>query len=136
MNDLSVLYYSASRENPLFEAKIRENILKNKGNLPLVSVTQLPLADFGINICVGQHEPCYSNEFRQIQIGLKRITTKYVIVAESDVLYPPEYFQFQPTYGDYWRYGNVWVNYAHEQKDEPQFIIFKKWSDGAQIQRR
>jgi hypothetical protein len=137
MSDLTVLYYTSNHEDEKFEEKIRENILKQKGDLPLISVSQKPIPNFGQNICVGEHENCYGNEFRQIQIGLKEVKTKYVISAESDVLYPPEYFQFQPTTENHYRYGNVWMHYARAQEtpDDPQVAFFKLYSDGAQIMK-
>lgn len=131
MKDLTVLYYTANTEDSNFESHIRANILKNMGNLPLISVSQKPIPDFGQNICVGVHDNCYGNEFRQIQIGLQAVKTKYVITAEADVLYPPEYFQFQPTDEDYYRYGNVWVSYVRDKEAHRAF--FKLYSDGAQI---
>ena len=134
MNNITVLYYTSNRENEKFEEKVRRNILKLKGDLPLISVSQKPL-NFGRNICVGVQDNCYGNEFRQIQIGLKEVHTEYVLCAESDVLYPPEYFQFEPTGADYYRYSNVWVHYARppKRKNEPQVVLFKRFSDGAQL---
>lgn len=137
MNNLTVLYYSSNQEDPKFEAKIKEKLLENMGDLPLVSVTQEPASGFGQNICVGKHHSCYGNEFRQIQIGLKEVKTDYVITAEADVLYPPEYFQFQPIKGDYYRYGNVWLHYVRPNNgSKPDVAFFKKYSDGAQIMRK
>ena len=132
MNDATVLYYSANTENQIFEARIREKLLANIGGLPLVSVTQKPLPGFGKNICVGEHLNCYANEFRQIQIGLKEVTTPYVLVAEADCLYPPEYFQFIPSEkGRAYRYDNVWIQYCLDLDKKAKFY-FKKYSDCAQ----
>lgn len=137
MNNLTVLYYSSNQEDPKFEAKIREKLLENMGSLPLISVTQESAPGFGQNICVSKHHSCYSNEFRQIQTGLKEVKTDYVITAEADVLYPPEYFQFQPTKGDCYRYGNVWLHYVRPNNGSaPEAAFFKKYSDGAQIMRK
>lgn len=133
MNKLTVLYYSANTEDPIFEENIRQRLLANIGNLPLVSVTQISLPNFGKNICVGKHHSCYSNEFRQIQIGLKAITTPYVLTAEADCLYPPEYFQFKPKErGHTYRYGNVWVQYYLDPNRKNPKYYFKKFSDCAQ----
>jgi hypothetical protein len=131
--DITILYYTANVENELFEQRIRDNILASKGELPLVSVSQKPL-NFGYNICVGRHEPCYINEFRQIQIGLKEIKTKYVLTAEADTLYPPDYFRFVPTVeGKYYRYNNVWVSYYKNENDTNPKYYFKGFSDGSQL---
>ncbi len=132
--DLTVLFYSASTENEKLESAVRENILKQKGDLPLISVTQKPLPNFGQNICVGPQYNCYGNEFRQIQIGLKEVKTEYVLVTEADVLYPPEYFRFTPQGADYYRYANVWVNYVLDIGKKNK-AYFKLYSDGAQIMK-
>lgn len=134
MNDITILYYSASTGDPIFGQRIRERLLENKGDLPLVSVTQESLPEFGHNICVGRHDNCYANEFRQIQIGLKAIETNYVLTAEADCLYPPEYFQFQPPEkGRIYRYGNVWVQFMLDLNKKNPYFYYKGFSDGAQI---
>lgn len=127
---VTVLYYTSNREEEPFASRIRDNILKYKGDLPLISVSQKPL-DFGENICVGEHESCYHNEFRQIQIGLKAVKTPFVLHAEADFLYPPEYFKFVPPEPRNYRYDNVWINYARPGSS-PRFH-FKKCSVGAEI---
>lgn len=96
MSDTTVLYYTANFEPPEFEEKIRENILKSIGSLPLVSVSSVPIENFGINICVGKHAKVYPNVYRTIRTGLEIIRTKYVLPVEDDTLYPPEYFRFEP----------------------------------------
>ncbi len=140
MNDVTVLYYSANTEDPKFETKIREKILASKGDLPLVSVTQEPAPDFGTNICVGKQYNCYGNEFRQIEIGLKEVKTKYVLTAEADFLYPPEYFQFQPDDADYYHYANVWIHFVRHEKNRNAWAqkkaYFKLYSDGAQMVKK
>ena len=86
----------------------------------------------GENICVGKHPNCYYNEFRQIQIALRSAKTPYVLVAESDFLYPPDYFSFEPKeIGKCYRYNGVWVLY-----DKGDEFILKGRSDGAQLMDR
>lgn len=131
-NSITILYYSSSRENDKFEKMIINNILKHCGNIPIVSVTQKPL-DFGYNICVGEHNVSYFNQFRQIQKGLEYIKTKWILVCESDIMSPPEYFNFIPEDDNIivYRYNNVWVNYIGQN------LFYKKGiSDGAQIVNR
>jgi len=120
----SVLYYSGNTQNPAFEKKITDSLLKTIGKLPLISVTQIPMPELGKNICVGKKDGSYFNEFRQIEIGLKEIKTPYVLVAEADCLYPPEYFSFKPPMlGECYRYNNVWVENLYPRY-EP--VFFKK----------
>jgi hypothetical protein len=109
MNSKStILYYTSNREGENFEQRIRDNILK-VSNLPIVSVSQKPI-DFGKNIVVGDHGVSGFNMFRQVQIGLKEVKTKFVISAEADCLYPPDYFEFVPPRVDVpYRDSNTWV---------------------------
>lgn len=124
----TILYYSSNREDPAFEAKIIENLKAQAGDLPIISVTQKPL-DLGTNICIGDKGLSYVNLFRQILIGAKAATTEYVQYAESDFLYPKEYFDFQPT-EDVYLYDNVWI------VDERDAFHRKIYSEGAQIVKR
>lgn len=100
MNDLTVVYYTANREADTFERKIREALLSAIGDLPLISVSQKPLTGFGTNICVGDVGRSSHNAFRQLQVGCQQATTRFVCTAESDFLYPPEYFAFRPPSDD------------------------------------
>lgn len=130
MNDVTILYYTASREDEQFERRIRDHILKNSHGLQIVSVSQKKI-DFGENICVGERTHSYYTEFRQIQIGLQEIKTKWVLTAESDVLCPPEYFSFVPS-EDWpcWRYSPVYVNFM---RSKPKVFYLKGLSDGLQL---
>ena len=131
--DTTVLYYTADSEDPTLTEKLRVKMLETMGDRrdTLVSVSQKPLSNFGKNICVGVHDNCYGNLFRQVQIGLREITTPFVTVAEADYLYPPEYFAFRPTeIVPYYRYNNVWVCYClHGERHR---FRFKGNSNGCQ----
>jgi hypothetical protein len=91
----TIIYYTANREGERFERVIRDQILRVAGGLPIISVSQQPL-DFGVNICVGEVGISNQNAHRQFQIGCQAATTEFVHSAESDTLYPMEYFQFIP----------------------------------------
>jgi hypothetical protein len=129
----TIIYYSACTEKPEFEAKIIANLKKQAqdNNLPIISVTRKPI-DLGKNICIGEQPVCYSNSFKQILIGLKEAKTKFCIAAESDCLYPPEYFQL--TYSQenkVCRYTNIWVHFDGRDK-----FWKKNWVEGAQMCER
>lgn len=129
MQTKTVVYYTANREDPVFEQKIMDNILANKGDLPLISVSQKPI-DFGENICVGDVGCSYQNEFRQIYVGAKAATTPYLVFCESDFLYPPDYFQFDPPdENECYEHDNVWMVW----KDTDKGYMHKTYSEGAQI---
>jgi len=95
--DLTCIYYTSNREDQDYEAKIRADLLTKIGDLPLISVSQKPLPGFGDNICVGDVGLSYWNVYKQIQIGVEKAKTKWIITAEADCLYPPKgYFDFVP----------------------------------------
>lgn len=107
----TVIYYTANMEDPKFEGKIIENLKQQAGAMPIISVSRKPI-DLGHNICVGEQPVCYSNSFRQLLIGLEEAKTDFCIAAESDVLYPPDYFRFIPPRKDMvYRYDNLFVHF-------------------------
>lgn len=91
----TIIYYTSNREDPKFEKRIQENLLKVSGGLPIVSVSHKPI-DLGRNLCVGDVGASGFNMFRQVQIACEAAKSEFVISAEADCLYPPDYFQFVP----------------------------------------
>lgn len=121
MNDITIIYYTSNRENPNFEKKVQENLLKVCGGLPIISVSQKPI-DLGKNICVGNVGTSGFNMFRQVQIACEAATTPFVISAEADCLYPPDYFQFIPLREDIpYRNSNLYV-----MPDKRDFFFYKE----------
>jgi len=118
--NLTICYYTSNKENPVFEQKVRDNILKNCGDLPIISVSHKSI-DFGKNIVVGDVGVSGFNMFRQVQIALREAKTKFVISAEADCLYPHDYFEFIPERDDVcYRDSNLYVM-AHKRP-----LIWKK----------
>ena len=111
---ITIFYCSSNREKPEFEQRIRDNILKNCGDLPIISVTQKPI-NFGTNICVGEDVGVSGfNFFRQSLIALEHIKTPFALSCEADCLYPPDYFQFLPEKLDKcYRNKNLYVMGQH-----------------------
>jgi hypothetical protein len=129
----TICYYTANTEDESFEMKIRDNILQVSGGLPIISVSRKPI-DFGENICVGEQPVCYANSIRQLLVGLRAAKTRFVIAAESDVLYPPEYFQFTPRKIDrVYRYANVWILYTWTSRRYYGKFWQKKYTESAQM---
>ena len=105
----TIIYYSSNREDPEFEKKVQETLLKNSNGLPIISVTQKP-TNLGENICVGNVGASGFNMFRQVLLACKAATTEFVISAEADCLYPPDYFTFRPPRNDIcYRNSNLYV---------------------------
>jgi hypothetical protein len=109
MSDATIIYYTSNREDPAFEKRVQENLLKVSHGLPIISVSHKPI-DLGHNICVGDVGVSGFNMFRQVQIACEAAETKFVISAEADCLYPPDYFEFIPPRIDAcYRNSNLYV---------------------------
>ena len=120
----TIIYYTSNKEDPAFEKKIIDNLLKVCGNIPIISISQKPM-NLGKNICVGDVGVSGFNMFRQVQIACEEAKTKFIISAEADCLYPPDYFQFIPEREDVcYRNSNLYVM-AHRRP------IFWKKEEGA-----
>jgi hypothetical protein len=121
MNDVTIIYYTSNREDPEFEKRVQETLVKNCGGLPIISVSQKPIK-LGTNICVGDVGTSGFNMFRQVAIALETAKTKFVISAEADCLYPPDYFKFIPPREDVaYRNSNLYV-----MPDKRDFFFHKK----------
>jgi len=97
--DLTCLYYTSNfleTANPYFLSNTMKYLKLAIGNTPVVSISHKPM-DFGENICVGDIGRSNKNIYTQILIGAKAAKTRYVAMAEDDVLYPPEHFQSRPS---------------------------------------
>jgi hypothetical protein len=121
MNDATIIYYSSNRETPEFEGRVIANILKVCGDLPIISVSQ-KLMDFGTNICVGDVGASGFNCFAQIRIACREAQTRFVISAEADCLYPPDYFTYRPERDDVaYRNSNLYV-----MPDKRDYFFYKE----------
>jgi hypothetical protein len=131
MNDTTIIYYTSNREDEALETRIQQILRKMSGDIPIVSVSQKPI-DFGTNVCVGDVGANDHNLYRQIQIACQTATTPFVLSAEADNLYPPDYFTFQsPELGKIYRYKNIWI-----LKYWRTCFVKKKWCEGAQLADR
>lgn len=119
--DLTIIYYTSNREKPDFEKRVQENLVKVSKGLPIISVSHKPI-DLGKNICVGDVGTSGFNMFRQVQIACQAATTPFVISAEADCLYPPDYFEFVPDRLDVpYRNSNLYV-----MPDARDYFFYKK----------
>jgi hypothetical protein len=110
--DLTVIYYTSNyleNHNPYFLGNTKRYLKDSIGDTALISVSHKP-CDLGENICVGDIGRSNRNIYWQILTGAKAAKTKYVAMAEDDVLYSPSHFQCRPT------------------KDNILFYNMNKWS--------
>lgn len=134
-NDLTIIYYTANIDNPIFESRIRRTLVNTAKGLPIVSVSQKPI-DFGTNICVGEVGPSYHNCFRQFLIGVKEAKTRFVCNHEADCLHPKEYFNFVPPTDDAFYVSEpLYVLFA--QRGKSKFYCLKpRGSEGSMVVNR
>jgi hypothetical protein len=95
--DTTVIYYTCNKIKEPFAGNVRKQLLAAKGDLPLISVSQEPI-DFGQNILFPKGQSIH-NIYRQILVGAKAAKTKYVAMAEDDILYSRDHFLFTPPEG-------------------------------------
>jgi len=109
--DLTVIYYTSNYlddTNPYFLANTKKQLVKALDGLPLVVVSQKPLAvddilmvgreDKTVNVCVGDIGRSHLNIYKQMLIACKTATTKYVATAEDDIFYSYEHFHTHEYY--------------------------------------
>ena len=117
----AIIYYTSNRERPDFEERVRQNILKTCKGIPIISVSQKPI-NFGKNICVGDVGTSGFNMFRQVQIACRNTDADFVISAEADCLYPPDYFEYTPdSFNECYRTSNLYV-----MPDARDYFFYKK----------
>ena len=111
MNDLTIIYYSSNKIPDYFMENTEKQLLKAAGDIPIISVTFKPM-DLGANICVGELERSSYTIYKQVLIGAMAAKTEYVAMAEDDVLYPKEYFDYRPESGVFAYDRNKWSIYT------------------------
>jgi len=97
-SDLSVIYYTSNfleTANPYFLANTKRILLESLSGAKLISVSQKP-CDIGENLCVGDIGRSNRNIYWQILQGAKAAKTKYVAMAEDDVLYTADHVAIRP----------------------------------------
>ena len=99
MKDLTVVYYTSNHleeTNPFFLKNTKKQLKKAIGDIPLVVVSHKPVKKFNNgeyeNIVLGDIGRSHLNIYRQMTIGAKKAKTKYVAMAEDDILYSESHF--------------------------------------------
>jgi hypothetical protein len=109
VNDITLLYYTSNQISDFFANNVRKHLMESSNwQYPVISISQRPI-DFGKNIYVKGLVPSIYNIYKQILIGAKEATTKYIACCEDDCLYVPGYFEYQPSDDETFAYNtNNW----------------------------
>lgn len=103
----SIIYYTCNTHKPEIDDLARMYL--SKVDLPIISVSLNKEIDFGDIRIVMQGERSQLMMHKQVVRGLEECKTKYVFLAESDVLYHPSHFDFTPIKDDVFYFNtNVW----------------------------
>lgn len=87
----------------------RDNLLKQAGDIPIISVSQKPI-NFGKNVCVGEIGRSWLSLYKQLYAGLYMSESENVVIAEHDCLYEAEHLHFTPPRDDTFCYNqNTWL---------------------------
>lgn len=99
MDDLTIIYYTANKNKSYFMANTQKYLLKAVGETPIVSVSFKPtiIGKNCLNLCIGEQPRSNYTIYKQILVGTLEAKTKYVAMAEDDMLYSPEHFIYRPS---------------------------------------
>ena len=137
MESVSIIYYTSNYlddHNPYFLANTRRQLERAIADKPLIVVSQKPVqwARMTENVVVGDIGRSHLNIYWQILQGAKKATTKWVAMAEDDILYSEPHFNFwyfvKPEFmeGDYFLYDMNKVSLFTWETKHPIFSYRSK----------
>jgi hypothetical protein len=100
MSDLTIVYYTANVIEDHFMANTQEYLLKAAQGQKIICVSKKPMT-FGDENIVMDTPRSHINIYRQALEGAKAADTKYIALAEDDVLYSTEHFKRRPAPGKF-----------------------------------
>jgi len=97
--DTTIIYYTSNYlddRNPHFLENTKKQLLDAVGDRPIVIVSQKPtmFGENSTNLCLGDIGRSHFNIYWQILQGCKAAKTKWVALAEDDILYSEPHFNF------------------------------------------
>ena len=116
--DLTIIFYTANVVSNHFFENVKQCLVKAIKNLPLIVVSQKPMKRFDgyegnyKNICVGDIGQTHFNIYRQAYIGVKNAKTTKVAMAEDDIFYSAEHFDYMPAKDTFAYDRNIWSVYT------------------------
>ena len=111
-----IIYYTDNLLTERFLSIIRGQIKRACSDIPIISVSQWPIA-FGRNIVLSGIGRSNLSMFQQILAGIEASKADIVNFVEHDVIYHPSHFEFVPPDNKAFYYNrNVWkVRYSDGQ---------------------
>lgn len=109
---ISIIYYTDCQLDPAIAKAARDLLLhgqqlRPRGIINIISVSLCPI-DFGTNIVLNEERGPLAM-FKQILAGIEESRDDIIFLAEHDVLYYPDYWDFVPERDDTFYYNqNLW----------------------------
>lgn len=104
-----IVYYTDNLLDKTIMSACQKQLDRWWGHMPLVCVSQKPMRFGDRNIVLSGQTRSYLAIWRAIVAGLEAIDSDIVFLAEHDVLYSPEHFDFRPSViGAYWYNTSRW----------------------------
>jgi hypothetical protein len=128
MNDLTIIYYTANMNKDFFMANTQKYLLKAIGETPIITVSFKPtlIGNNCKNICIGEQERCNYTLYLQVLMGAREANTKYVAMAEDDMLYSKEHFMHRPPDDETFSYDvNKWSIFSWQKPPIFSFRVRK-----------
>lgn len=95
LSDITIIFLTANRVPQKWAEFCKEKLLEAVGDKPIIIMSMEPLEWGNMNIL--QDGPYgASSIYRQLLRGAKAAETTYIGVAEDDMLYPKEHFEYRP----------------------------------------
>lgn len=133
MNDITIIFLTPNRL-PKGWAKYQRQVLTEAiGNTPIITISKVPM-DWGINLL--QTEYGYPNIYKQMLRGAKLATTKYIAMADDDVLYPKQHFMFRPPTDGFYYNHNRWILPTWKTSERAIYFHKPKHGNGTMVATR
>lgn len=96
MGDLTIIFITANEMPPNWTTHQINVLVEAANGLQIISISRKPM-NLGVNIIDNEPKKSYWNIYMQLLAGAIVAKTKYVAMAEDDVLYTKEHFsEFRP----------------------------------------
>jgi hypothetical protein len=105
--DLTIVYYTCNEVPLAFASKVYQQLLKAAQGSPIIVVSHKPMPVDAQNIVVDLPRH-HLSIYRQALIGARAADTRYIALAEDDILYSPEHFKYRPQTGKFAYNMNYW----------------------------
>lgn len=118
MNDLTIIYTTANKIPVGFAVKMQEYLLDAIGGMPIITVAKELdglLPRLKEEVLLFATPSSHINIYRETLEGVRKAKTKYVAIAEDDVLYSREHFLYRPKKQAFAYNANAWSIYTWVQ---------------------